>query len=380
MTESAGFAVESKPEIRDLDVRTFESGRVKELYISGVPLAELGIQKQADRIFSAIQNKLLTENARILQERIFVTADALEVIQAARKKNYGSLDDGVSPTFLVPKEPQSMPFLGVQVHAVGGDGSMEVVEQDGVPCGRVYKLPDRTYLTLSALCGESTMPESRQAEAMLEKAGSVFKKYNTDMRSVARTWMWLGDILSWYNEFNQVRNQFFTDEGILGANGSGRMPASTGIGLHPPDGACTMEIAAVLEPAKSIEFLAKAGKQKSAFNYGSAFSRASRAITPAGQTVFVSGTASIDQTGATTHIDNPLGQIDATIENVRAVLGDTKCREGDVVAAIAYCKTAEVEKLFNMRKKSIHWPWITVRCDICRSDLLFEIEVTAVSR
>ena len=114
------------------------------------------------------------------------------------------------------------------------------------------------------------------------------------------------------------------------------MPASTGIGLCPADGShCSMDLIAVLKPSDSIQFLPAVGKQQSALEYGSAFSSASRAVTTVGETVYVSGTASIDADGATTHIDDASGQIDTTIENVRAVLSDMHCRDEDVVQVIA---------------------------------------------
>ena len=72
-----------------------------------------------------------------------------------------------------------------------------------------------------------------------------------------------------------------------------------------------------------------------------------------------------------------MAQITATIENVRAVLRDMNCTDDDVVQLMAYCKTTEVEKIFNDLKDGFDWPWVTVICDICRSDLLFEIEATA---
>jgi len=57
-----------------------------------------------------------------------------------------------------------------------------------------------------------------------------------------------------------------------------------------------------------------------------------------------------------------------------------KCIDEDVVQVIAYCKTTEVERVFNSLKGTLPWPWITVICDICRDDLLFEIEATAMPR
>jgi hypothetical protein len=58
-----------------------------------------------------------------------------------------------------------------------------------------------------------------------------------------------------------------------------------------------------------------------------------------------------------------------------------KCIDEDVVQVIAYCKTTEVERTFNSSfRDTLPWPWITVICDICREDLLFEIEATAMPR
>ena len=50
----------------------------------------------------------------------------------------------------------------------------------------------------------------------------------------------------------------------------------------------------------------------------------------------------------------------------------------DVVQVIAYCKTTEIGKVFDAIKGDFSWPWITVICDVCRPDLLFEIEATAM--
>ena len=104
----------------------------------------------------------------------------------------------------------------------------------------------------------------------------------------------------------------------------------------------------------------------------------SAALTPAGKTIFVSGTASISSDGKTTHIGDAEAQIQTTIDNVRAVLGEMNCQDNNVVQVIAYCKTAEIEQLFCDKYRPSAWPSITAVADICRDDLLFEIEAAAV--
>jgi len=307
----------------------------------------------------------------------------MDMLAKVRSECYGgeAFDDGVAPSYLVGDEGSVGPIAGVQVHAISGDIETEVVDIDQSPRGRILRTANHKVVTLSGISMPQLDCRKKQARICLEKAENALKQSGTDFLSVARTWMWLGDILAWYDDFNGVRNQFFTERGIIGNGTRQLMPASTGIGLGPADkGECSMDLFAVVEPAKSIEFLQAGGKQKSAFEYGSAFSRASKTPTPGGDTVFVSGTASIDVDGMTTNIDDAKGQIVDTIENVRAVLRDMNATDEDVVHILAYCKTTEVEKVFNTIKGKYDWPWITPICDICRDDLLFEIEATAVTK
>ncbi len=385
----------------NLDTRSVESASATEIYISAVPAESASAQNQAEEIFSGISDILRSKKAHIFQERVFAAQSAMEILSRARSQAYADLDDGVAPSFLVAKEGLLGPIAGVQVHAISSDSRPEVISLDQTGCGRILRVSgrdpalreSRAYLTLSNISAatlrssslRSTSPQSpqatAQAQAMMEKADAALKQFGADFLSVPRTWMWLKDILSWYDDFNHVRTKFFTERRLIGAGTRQSMPASTGIGLGPADGSeCAMDLIAVLEPTDCTQYLQAAGKQQCALEYGSAFSRAARSIMPAGQTVFVSGTASIDADGATTHIGDASGQISTTIGNVRAVLADMNCKDEDVVQVAAYCKTTEVEKIFNASKGALNWPWLTAICDICRPDLLFEIEATAMPK
>ena len=365
----------------NLETRSVESACATEIYLSAAPSKKAPLEKQAPEIFSAIRDALLSKKACILEERIFSTPQAVETLRRVRAQVYGDLDDGVAPSFLIATEGLSGPLAGVQVHAVRSDGRPEVIELDGNRCGRILRVPGRAYLALTYITDQQNDEAAAQAKVMLEKAEAALKKLGANFLSVPRTWMWLKDILSWYDEFNRVRTTFFIERGLIGEGTRQSMPASTGIGIGPANGAhCAMDLIAVLEPTVCTEHLQITGKQHSALDYGSAFSRAARSIMPAGPAVFVSGTASIDADGATTHTGDAQGQIDATIENVRAVLSEMQCRDEDVVQVIAYCKTIEVERIFNACKDRLTWPWLTVICDICRPELLFEIEATAMPR
>ena len=363
-----------------LDICPIEHNGVLELYITASATPGSSPQEQAEEIFSSIGDELGSKNARILQERVFATEQALEIIRPVRTRAYSLFDDGVEPTRLVVPAGACGQIAGVQVHAVGGVEAAETVQLQGEPCGRLVHYGDRRYLALSGICAPGADQKAEQARKMLGKAESVLRQAGTDFCAVTRTWMWLRDILSWYDEFNTARSQFFIEHGLIGGDKTeGKMPASTGIGVRADnDGACTMDLIAVIEPDSTIEYLQAGGNQESAFAYGSAFSRASKVNTFAGATIYVSGTASIDHSGQTTHVGEAQAQIESTIENVRAVLSEMNCSDEDIVHSIVYCKTSDVEELFRNKWADFAWPHLTTITDICRHNLLFEIEATAM--
>jgi enamine deaminase RidA (YjgF/YER057c/UK114 family) len=362
-----------------IDTKIIKADKAVEIYISAVATAGMELGAQAEELFSGIKDLLDTQNAIILQERIFGTNEALDTAKAVRKKIYGELDDGVDPTLLLVPEGINGQLAGVQVHAVSGHEDIQIVRMQDKACGRIVTADSCKYITLCGIHFPEAGDKNGQAKEMLEKSHELLTQIGSGFLSVPRTWMWLGNILDWYDDFNEVRNKFFIDNGLIKKDAENNMPASTGIGIGPNDGSdCTMDLTAVILPKDSIEYLDVGGNQESAYDYGSAFSRASMAITPAGKTIFVSGTAAIDHTGITEHVGDAEKQIAATIENVRAVLGEMNCGDGDVVHSLIYCKTPEIEKLFVEKWGDLPWPKITTVTDVCRDNLLFEIEATAM--
>jgi len=362
-----------------LNTRTIEGTKASEIYVSAAPTPGADVREQADKLFGGISDFLDSRRARILHERVFAAKQAIQIIRPIRTKAYGLLDDEVEPAWLVVPEGVNGQIAGVQVHAVVDGQSPEILHSEGIACGRILHGQKWTYLTLSGICSHAAGDAKQQARAMFEKAESILKQKGIDFSSVPRTWIWLDDILSWYDDFNTVRNRFFIEWGLMGSGKKNKVPASTGIGVGTNNCVmCAMDIAALIGPDGSIEYLEAGGNQQSALDYGSAFSRASRATTPAGTTVFVSGTASIAKDGTTMHVGDAESQIAASISNVRAVLREMGCSDNDVVQSTAYCKTKEVEELFCDKWSGLPWPNISAIADVCREELLFEIEATAV--
>ncbi|MDD4888812.1 MAG: hypothetical protein PHU85_02690 [Phycisphaerae bacterium] len=366
------------PNVRQssLDIRILKSAGVQEVFLTAVGDCSSSVADQARQVYAEAADFLRSTGARVVQERLFVSADAAAA-SAARAAEWKTLDDGVAPTLLLDGMPGRV--SGLQVHAVVGTeprivgGAVRTVELDG-----------RKHIFMNGLARQGAGDPAAQAKAMFEQAEQLLRLAGADMRDVARTWLWLGDVLDWYDDLNRVRSEFFRRCGLIG-EARALLPASTGIGVRPAGGPiCAMDLRAIRwareSPANGgplFECFEAAGRQKSAFSYGSAFSRAAACDSPAGKTLFVSGTAAIDTTGVSRHIGDPAGQIAMTLDNVRAILQQHDCdRDGDVVQAMAYCKTADVERVWRTGW-NLPWPTVTVVADVCRAELLFEVEVMA---
>ncbi len=365
-----------------LTSRTIESPEGSEVYLTAEAQACDAPAERAHEVYRAIAEQLTVRGYRVFCERVFATADAVRDVLAERNEVMRALDDGVGPTAIVVDEGAYGRFAGVQVHAVrcaSQPEAMTCYDACDRPIGRRLRLNGHTWLYVNGLSTGTEVGEAEQARRMFACAGCCLRQAGGSMRSVARTWLWLKDVCGWYDELNATRNRFFKSEGLIDTvKRVSRLPASTGIGLYGADGAaCTLDLIALPGREDEIEFIEAGGDQRSAFEYGSAFSRASMAPMPGGRTVFISGTAAIDPAGETEHVDQVEAQVDDTVAHVRSLLGDCGCGDEHVLMALVYCKTPRVERVFRERYGGLDWPHVTMIGDVCRPELLFEVEVTA---
>jgi enamine deaminase RidA (YjgF/YER057c/UK114 family) len=381
-----------------MTARCIGSGTGGEIYITALPDPALSLAEQGREIFTGIDKLLREKRAWICQERIFAPAEAIQILAKLRADAYGELDDGVAPAWLVGG-PDPV-IRGVQVYAIASASRPQPLKVNGRRCARLILNNGCRWITASALpthpastaeaspSAAEASPSAPEAQTWLafEEAETLLKQAGGDLASVARTWFHLAEILDWYPRFNDTRTRFFVERGLLKPGNDVRLPASTGIGVRPANNrSVLMDLFAVVgDPACPLApegCLCKhqaTGHQRSAFAYGSSFARAATVCTPAGRTVFVSGTAAIDSNGQTCHVGDVPGQIRMTIDCLHAALRDQLCSTRDVVQAVAYCKSAEVEESFRKLATEPHWPWLVVRADVCRDNLLFEAEVAGM--
>ena len=242
---------------------------------------------------------------------------------------------------------------------------------------------------------------------------SLLKEHEFELDQVLRTWIYQGHLLQpeggtqRYKELNRARTDFFGKtrflQDYLPKGYKGRAyPASTGIGADAlPNEQGDVVISAVALDTKRKDVIAvplENPNQTSAFDYGEVYSpqspKFSRAMAVAVDDtclIFVSGTASITDSESR-HIGAPVKQTEQTLDNIAALItGENLERHGisDFVCSLenlecvrVYVKRqSELEVIRQVCERRLpEVPTIYTVADVCRPELLVEIEGVAIAR
>lgn len=384
-----------------------ELGGAKQSVLMFTPRGRGAFREQADEALSVV-DKTLKEQPQpmsIVTQTIFLSdwdcqAECEQVLAARYGRRLPVRNYVVQP-------PCSGAALAIEVWAVGGDGVLVerlgdkalVVSYGGlrwVHCAGITPAPaEKSAYT-------QTLDTLNQMRATLERAGTGFE-------SVVRTWFYLGDITGpeiknkdtlRYEELNRARTDFFCGirfyPSVLRSGDHGKAyPSSTGIGMG---GGGLVTSCLSFETMRDDMFLLPLENplQKPACDYGCSlqspkFSRAMALLSGDALMVWISGTASI--------IDEEsryLNDIEKQTERVIDNIGKLISRENfalhgvdgagaslrDLASVRVYVKHIEdFDKCRAVCERRLAGvPAIYTVADVCRPELLVEIEGVAFSK
>jgi enamine deaminase RidA (YjgF/YER057c/UK114 family) len=366
-------------------------------------------REAASLSYTQIAEILSERGMAIVHERIFGSLSEEHDVMSARRQTFTSFGISLenSVTYIEGNPPWGEGLAGVIIHAVTKDEVWTVMDR-GVPCGRGWRLNGLTHLVLQniqALGGEEltppilslskgrseeglsshTLSRPLQVRRMLERAERILRENGASYKDVVRTWFYLSDILGWYAAFNKVRNEKYGELGIMPGPGDRELllPASTGIqGEIPSGAACAMDLIAVLHSENFTRKLSNPS-QLDAFRYGSAFARASVVRNGSTDLIEVSGTAAIDEHGVSLYPGDIRAQIDCTFDKVQTLLAQEGAGLKDICSATVFFKQQEFAEIFYEMAAARgleNFPCVCIVADVCREELLFEIDAEAIVR
>jgi enamine deaminase RidA (YjgF/YER057c/UK114 family) len=342
----------------------------------------------AGDIYARIARTLSDTKMQIVQERIFGSIAGRKDILFARRsamRECGIPSDGPL-TYIEGKPAWGEGLAGVIIRAVSAELPVTPILRDGSQCGRKWSESGAEFLILQNMHSRSTSAApAAQAGDMIEQADSILKAIDFSFHNVQRTWFYLSDILGWYGPFNQARSNLYSRFGIMPGpdDNTRRLPASTGVSGENPEGSAgAMDLFAIKTEPGSIVSTTRLTNpvQNEAPTYGSAFSRAVVVRQSDCSLIEVSGTAAIDTAGKSLYPGDIDAQIVCTLDKIEALIAQEKAGLSDICAATVFVKKPEFFarfwKLAGERGLS-DLPCVCVVSDICREELLFEIDAEA---
>jgi len=357
--------------VSNLDVITVPHRSGREFFISSQSYSD---SDQAD-ILKQISDFLKANQAGSITCRVAIPKDRQTRTAQTLKNTVPELTCPITWFSQYPKE--NCPTFIIQLHALSGF-PIKVIQNGNSPAGCIFEDDHVRYYQLRLFPDDRQADNQTQTYSVFQKMDTVLQTMGLDFHSTARTWLYAHDILSWYDKLNRARDRFFTEKDVFNR----RIPASTGVSLsNPLDYAIEAELLAAVPKNGSAQIRpVESPLQCPATQYRSSFSRAMEIATPRQTRLYISGTASIDPHGKTIFLGDTPGQIDHTMKVVEAILHNVGMAWTDTVRAIAYFKDRQDYPLLDqwLRKHNIPLPHIKLECDICRDDLLFELELDAI--
>ena len=343
------------------------------------------------------------------KQTVFVrSADDIEAFRRLFEAYYG---DRVPATSFIVQPPCDGQALAIEAWALGGEN----VEVE-------FPLPDLVTVTYDGLrwiyvAGISSPSTAQgayaEAEYSFNELARRLEVAGASFNDVSRIWLYQGGItetqrgedgksVERYRELNRARTDFFEHQAAMGKmtivrDGKACYPASTGIGMAGGGmgvsclGLQTERDDVLLQPLENP-------RQTSAFDYSSRFSAKSPKFARAMAvkignyvTTWVSGTASILDSESV-HLGDIEKQTNQTIDNIQRLISPENFQQhglsgcGDRLTDLAkirvYVKRLEdYEKCRAVCQQRFGGvPTIYALADICRSELLVEIEGVAFSK
>ncbi len=316
--------------------------------------------------------------AEVIKLEIFsplsARAEMLEVL--SEMPGYGQWPitwvEGLSEDGQRPSGLHVMAIQGVQV---------DTLRLKGRSVGRCFSDGYARHLILGEiLADDTTRSRPEQAQEAFDNLVAALALGGMELTDTVRTWLFLDRILEWYGPFNTVRTELFQKHRLF----DHLVPASTGVSGRNAAGSAFQMMAWAVQPL-SNEFTineVSSPLQCPAPQYGSSFSRAVELNLPGLQRITVSGTASIEPGGKTVHLDDSKAQIELSMQVVEAILESRSMTFQHATRVSAYFKDIKDVPLFEAwrRRRGLeNWPVICTQVDICRDDLLFELEMDAMA-
>lgn len=323
-----------------------------------------------------------------------------KLLEQVKSVIYESLGRAV-PVTLIPQYLLPKGGLSLDIYTLEGDAEININERDGVCYGHIGNDEESLLFVEGIPASDFSKSVRSQSDEVFAKLDSLLSAYDFDVDDIVRQWNYIGNIVSCregkqnYQEFNDARSAYYGK-----GSWSNGYPAATGIGtsyegivvggiafkradqkgVYPIDN--PLQIAAHVYSKKVL-----IDDAENAVKSTPKFERAKLIETSRGACCFVSGTAAIRGEESMDASSARLQTI-KTIENIEYLVSkDNLVKFGCKPYDLKYMQLqvfikhekdyAEVREVVEAAYPGM--PVVYTIADVCRSELLVEIEGILIS-
>jgi len=376
-----------------LEVRASEHLSYTEYHLTATVEGAMPTGAAAEEILGRVAETLVDRGIQPIQEKLYGLTGVRSEVLKRRDAIYRlrGLDRTMPVTWIQGRPLQGCDFVGLQIWGIAPHDSaphVATIKNPATGRGRVWSGHGFRMVHLPSVRG--TTPAGALADGPVAQASQMFgnaklglESHGLKLTNVVRTWIYSARLLDWYDDLNRVRTPIYRSAGF-GAEGGPAFPASTGIMGQSEDEECVMDVLALEtedQARASATPILRSPRQDSSFNYGSAFSRGMAIEIEGRKTVHISGTASIDAAGKSTHLDDAEHQSLETLLSIAAILEEQGGGLENISSATLFCKNRAAWEAWERACRLLRvreFPKVCVQADVCRHNLLVEMEAVAV--
>jgi enamine deaminase RidA (YjgF/YER057c/UK114 family) len=231
--------------------------------------------------------------------------------------------------------------------------------------------------------GKPTLPApAAETRAVFDELIAVLGDQGATLeRNCVRTWLFIKDVDIFYQDMVDSRRELFNGHGLTQQT---HYIASTGIEGTSADRFDTicMDALSLLDvKPEQVFYLNDFSRLCPTKDYGVTFERGTRIGFADRMHHYISGTASIDNSGNVLHLGDVLSQTERALENVDALLKAGGASIDDMMYLVAYLRDPADYPSVNryLRDALPDVPSIVVQGRVCRPEWLVEVEGVAVA-
>lgn len=356
-----------------------------EHFITVAVPSDLDLGRQIDLVeqrYATAQRSLGLAPETAVFRRIFLS-DALNQATAVRNSALALDPRDAVAVSIVQQPPLAGTKLALLAYHI--DGGSPLLRRRLSPRHLIVEKNGRRHLWSTRLCtddDETAGSAAAQTRSVFDELVKTIENQGGSLRDhCVRTWIYLKDVDVFYQGMVDSRRELFSGHGL---SSDTHFIASTGI-----EGACAhrfdlvaMDAYSILDLASvQVSYLNDFDRLCPTANYNVTFERGTRIAYADRAHYFISGTASIDETGCVLYPGDVLRQLDRALGNVDALLRSGSATLADMMYFLVYLRdpTDFARVTARLDERYPHLPTVIVQGAVCRPDWLIEVEGVAVT-